>query len=331
MVLCRRKAFMRYFWQYKYTNLSHMISAVVDLGTNTFHILIFDKERVLFRQSIASKMGMGGINRGEITPGGIERSLNVLKIFREKLDTYRVPHDRVFAFGTSALRSAGNKDEVLACIREETGISVKVIDGAEEASLIYAGVKQAVTMKEVSMIVDIGGGSVEFIICDPEKVLWMQSFEIGGQRLLERFMKKDPIPLSETAKMEQYFREALLPLTNAVHQYRPAVMVGSSGSFDTLNDMYYCRTTGGLPPEDVAGFEYPVTEFGRAYEELVFSTRDQRIQIAGMKELRVDMIVVAMVLIKFLLQAFDIRQIKISNYALKEGAMKQVLGVRDER
>lgn len=298
-----------------------MISAIVDLGTNTFHILIFEKDRVLFKQSIASKMGMGGINRGEITPEGIERSLNVLKIFREKLDAFHVPDDRVFAFGTSALRSAGNREEVLTRIWEETRIAVKVIDGAEEASLIYAGVKQAVKIEEVSMIVDIGGGSVEFIICDPEKVLWMQSFEIGGQRLLERFMKKDPLPLSETGKMEQYFREALLPLANAVHQYQPAVMVGSSGSFDTLNDIYFCRTTGHFPPEDVAGFEYPEEEFRRAYEQLLFSTRDQRMQIAGMKELRVDMIVVAMVLIRFLLQAFGIHKIKISNYALKEGAM----------
>lgn len=303
-----------------------MISAVVDLGTNTFHVLIFDNDRVLFKQSLAAKMGMGGINRGEITPEGIERSINVLKIFREKLDDFQVPDERVFAFGTSALRSAKNQEEVLARIREETRITVKVIDGAQEASLIYDGVKQAVAIDETALIVDIGGGSVEFIICDPVKVLWMRSFEIGGQRLLEKFMKKDPLPPSEIGKMEQYFREVLLPLTNAIHQYQPTVMVGSSGSFDTLNDMYYCKTTGDFPPENIAGFDYSLEEFGIAYEQLVFSTRDERMNIPGMKELRVDMIVVAMVLIKFLLQTFGIRKIKISNYALKEGAMRLILG-----
>src|SRR5690606_8253693 len=141
----------------------------------------------------------------------------------------------------------------------------------------------AVRIEEPSMIVDIGGGSVEFIICDADKVLWMRRFEIGGQRLLERLIKKDPLPPSETEKMEQYFREVLLPLTNAIHQYRPVVLVGSSGSFDTLNDMYYCRTTGHFPPEEVAGFDYPLDEFGRAYEQLVFSTREERMQIPGMK------------------------------------------------
>lgn len=302
-----------------------MLSAIIDLGTNTFHILIFDGEKIIFKQSLAAKMGMGGINQGEITPEAIERSINVLKVFRENLNTYKVSDDKVFAFGTSALRSARNKDEVIARILEETQIAVKVIDGTEEASLIYDGVKQAVNFEEVSMIVDIGGGSVEFIICNPERVLWMRSFEIGGQRLMEKFMKKDPIPQSEIGKMEQYFREILLPLTNAVHQYQPTVLIGSSGSFDTLNDMFYCKTTGDYPPENIAGFDYTMAEFGRAYEQLIFSTREERMKIAGMKELRVDMIVVAMVLIKFLLQTFGIQKIKISNYALKEGAMKRVL------
>ena len=298
-----------------------MTSAIVDLGTNTFHLLVFTNDRVLYKESLATKMGMGGINRGEITPGGIDRSIRVLKIFREKLDHYEVADERVFAFGTSALRSASNAAGVLKRFQEETNIAVKIIDGKEEAELIYAGVKQAVALNETGLIVDIGGGSVEFIICDAEKVLWLQSFEIGGQRLVERFMKKDPLPVSETGRMEQYFRETLLPLVNAVHQYRPTVLVGSSGSFDTLNDLYYCRISGHLPPEDVAGFDYPAEEFGRAYELLLFSNREERLKIPGMKELRVDMIVVAMVLIRFLLETLGINKIKISNYALKEGAM----------
>ncbi len=302
-----------------------MLSAIIDLGTNTFHILIFDNDKILFKQSLAAKMGMGAINAGFITKEGLERSINVLKVFREKLDEYQVNDERVFAFGTSALRSASNKEEVLTRVFLETRIKVNVIDGTEEATLIYEGVKQAVEISEPSIIVDIGGGSVEFIICNADKVLWMRSFEIGGQRLVEKFMKKDPIPQSEVVKMEEYFRQTLLPLSNAIHQYHPKVLVGSSGSFDTINDMFFCKTTGNLPPESQTGFDYPLSEFGRAYEQLVFSNREERMNISGMKELRVDMIVVAMVLIKFLIQTFETEKIKISNYALKEGAMKRIL------
>ncbi len=175
----------------------------------------------------------------------------MLKAFRLKLDEHQVK--KVFAFGTSALRSAKNKEEVLDAFQREAGISVSIIDGLREAELIYAGVKKAVDIEEVSLIVDIGGGSVEYILCNGEKVLWMQSFEMGGQRLLERFMKKDPLPQQEIPRMQSYFRETLLPLTNAIHQYQPKVLIGSSGSFDTLNDLLFHETTGTWPPADQPG------------------------------------------------------------------------------
>lgn len=301
-----------------------MLSAIIDLGTNTFHLLIFKEKEVVFKESLAAKMGMGGINQGFITPEGIERSIKVLNHFKAKLEEFSVPSSKVFAFGTSALRSALNQKEVLDAIFEATNLNVSVIDGKEEATLIYEGVKSAVDMNGVSLIVDIGGGSVEFIICNTEKVLWLQSFEIGGQRLMEKFMKKDPIPNVEINKMEQYFREILLPLSNAIHQYQPEFLIGSSGTFDTLNDIFYQFKENAFPPANQAGFEYPIEEFIRIYEKLVFSNREERMQIPGMIELRVDMIVVATILIKFLIFTFDLKQIKISNYALKEGAMKRV-------
>lgn len=296
-----------------------MNSAIIDLGTNTFHLLIYNAEGVVFKQSTAAKLGMGGIQQGIITPEGIARGVAVLQSFREKINSYQV--QKVFAFGTSALRSAKNQAEVLSVFKREAGISVQVIDGLKEAELIYAGVKKAVAIEGVSLIVDIGGGSVEFILCNPEKMLWMKSFEIGGQRLLERFMKKDPLPAQEIPRLQAYLREALLPLTNAIHQYQPKVLVGSSGSFDTLNDMYFQREFGTWPPENAAGFDYPLSAFQGAYEQLLFQNREERMKIPGMKELRVDMIVVAMVLIRFLLEEYRISTVKISNYALKEGAM----------
>jgi exopolyphosphatase/guanosine-5'-triphosphate,3'-diphosphate pyrophosphatase len=297
-----------------------MNSAIIDLGTNTFHLLIFNPQGIVYKQSTAAKLGMGGINQGTITQDGIHRGVEVLKGFREKLDAFEV--EKVFAFGTSALRSAENQAEVLTAFREHAGIEVTVIDGIREAELIYAGVKKAVEIKEVALIVDIGGGSVEFILCNSDKVLWMHSFEIGGQRLLEKFMKRDPLPNQEIPRMQAYFREVLLPLTNAIHQYQPQLLIGSSGSFDTLNDMYFQEKWRVWPPEDQASFDYPMVAFQGAYEQLLFQDRAERMRIPGMKELRVDMIVVAMVLIRFILEEYKITSIKVSNYALKEGAME---------
>ncbi|MCP9768895.1 phosphatase [Lacihabitans sp. LS3-19] len=301
-----------------------MKKAIIDLGTNTFHLMIFEGKETLFKTSIAAKIGMGGINKGYITDEGISRGIEVLKTFREKLDEYQVSAANTFAFGTSAIRNASNQTEFLEKVKEETGIDITVIDGDKEAELIYKGVSQAVQIKNTSLIVDIGGGSVEFILCNPEKILWKRSFEIGGQRLMEKFMKKDPISPSEINRLDEYLRMELLPLTNAIHQYQPEVLIGSSGSFDTLNDMLFWKNTGAFAPTDIAGFEYPIQEFWKAYETLVFANHEERMAIGGMIPLRVDMIVVAVCLIKYLLITHNIKQMKISNYALKEGAMLMV-------
>jgi exopolyphosphatase/guanosine-5'-triphosphate,3'-diphosphate pyrophosphatase len=121
--------------------------------------------------------------------------------------------------------------------------------------------------------------------------------------------------------MQSYFQEQLLPLTNAVHQYQPTVLVGSSGSFDTLVDMYYHEQTGTWPPAGQAAFSLPIADFYHFYQLLIERNHDQRMALPGMIELRVDMIVVAVCLIDFVLRSYGINAIQVSTYALKEGAL----------
>lgn len=302
-----------------------MRTAIIDLGTNTFHLLIVEGKVTLYKSSIPAKIGMGGISQGVISEEGIQRALTVLKGFREVIDNQSVALENIFATGTSAIRNAGNKEEFIQRVAEETGIKIQVISGDEEAELICLGVKQAMKIPETSMIMDIGGGSVEFIICNDEKIFWKQSFEIGGQRLMDKFMKSDPISMRSVQMMDDFFREKLLPLANACHQYAPKVLIGSSGSFDTLVDMQYMKEKGQLPASDEVAFEYSLPEFYWAYDELIFKNHAERMQISGMIELRVDMIVVAMCLIRFIIQTLEIQRIRVSSYALKEGVMARIL------
>ncbi len=303
-----------------------MRTAIIDLGTNTFHLLIVEEKEILHKESVPAKIGMGGISAGIISEEGIGRALTVLKKFREVIDNQGVSLENVFATGTSAIRNAGNKDEFVARVLGETGIKINVISGNEEAELITLGVRQAMSIPETSLIMDIGGGSVEFIVCNDNKIFWKQSFEIGGQRLMDRFMKSDPISMRSVQTMDDFFREKLLPLANACHQYAPKVLIGSSGSFDTLVDMNFMREKGKLPESDEACFDYQIEEFYRAYDELIFKNHAERMAIAGMIELRVDMIVVAVCLIRFIVQTLDIQRIRVSSYALKEGVLANVLG-----
>ncbi|OIN61247.1 Ppx/GppA phosphatase family protein [Arsenicibacter rosenii] len=313
-----------------------MKQAVIDLGTNTFHLMVVERaadgtEKVLFRESRPAKIGKAGINQGMITEEAIGRALGVLGYFREQLDRLEVPVAQVVAIGTSAIRVAKNQAEFIERVREATGIRIQVISGDQEAGYIYHGVKASGALNypdETCLIVDIGGGSVEFIISARDRILWKQSFEIGGQRLMERFMPDPQQAISGVAvrRLRDYLQEQLLPLVNALHQYSPRSgaplrLVGSSGTFDTLVDMWFMHSQGIWPPASQAAFELPVEEFYRSFEQLMTRNHDERMQLPGMIELRVDMIVVAVCLIDYLIRTFGIRQISTSTYSLKEGVL----------
>ncbi|MFN8347223.1 MAG: phosphatase [Spirosomataceae bacterium] len=308
-----------------------MKHAVIDLGSNTFHLLIVDKQgdtvETLVKEQIPAKIAKAGINQGIITKEAIERALTVLHGFRQQIDLYQVEPAHVKAIGTSAIRNARNGNEFCQVIEKETGISIEVIAGEREAELIYKGVCQALDLGTApSLIMDIGGGSVEFIIGNASRIFWKQSFEIGGQRLLEKFVHSDPISASAVQRMHHYFQEQLLPLVNAAHQYAPQTLVGSSGSFDTLTDMDYMYRFGRLPDPNQTDFDYSLEEFYRAYGLLTSLNHDERMAIPGMIELRADMIVPAAILIQQVLKSLNINRIRCSTYALKEGILAWLLG-----
>ncbi|GAB4009724.1 hypothetical protein GCM10028808_19030 [Spirosoma migulaei] len=303
-----------------------MKQAIIDLGTNTFHLLIAETDgnmpTILFRESIPARIGQAGINQGIITEEGIGRALGVLTYFRQVLDQHAIDPEQVMAIGTSAIRVARNQQEFIDRVRQATGIPIRVISGDQEALYIYQGIRAAGALDEATaLVMDIGGGSVEFILGNRSRVFWKQSFEIGGQRLRERFMTTDPINSGSIRRLHDYFQEQLLPLANAIHQYQPAVLVGSSGSFDTLVDMWYMHEQNHLPDLNQATFTLPIEEFYRAYELLITKNHAERMQLPGMIELRVDMIVVAVCLIDYVLKTYGISQIRTSIYSLKEGVL----------
>jgi exopolyphosphatase/guanosine-5'-triphosphate,3'-diphosphate pyrophosphatase len=303
---------------------------IIDLGTNTFHLLIVDKNEdavtTVFHESRPARIGLGGINKRMITPEAFGRAFAVLDYFREKLDLFDVAQENTFAFGTSAIRNAENQTDFCSAVLDKTGISITVIDGNREAEYIYSGVRYGTELgNSPCLIMDIGGGSVEFIIGNETQIFWKQSFEIGGQRLMEKFMRNDPMSQSDKKNLYNYFEESLIPLANAVHQYAPVKLVGSSGTFDTLIDIDYQFRTNSSPPKNQTDFPLPKAEFYRIYTTILSGNHEERMQIPGMIELRADMIVVAVCLIDYILKSYGIDKIQVSSYALKEGVLAELL------
>jgi exopolyphosphatase / guanosine-5'-triphosphate,3'-diphosphate pyrophosphatase len=306
------------------------IVGIIDLGTNTFQLMLARLEggqyTVLHEESRAAKIGQGGISEGKISPEGIRRAVDVLRYFVQKAQEMGLEASELRAIGTSAIRNAHNRAEFCQIIQEQTGIQIEVIDGAEEAQLIFEGVRLGVPITDTPVLVmDIGGGSVEFIVCNNQRVFWKQSFEIGGQRLMDQFMDTDPISGASVRRLMAYLDEALLPLSNALHQYAPSLLIGSAGSFETLADMFLMETQQRMTlPEEVC-VELPLTAFRQSFLALLSRNREERLALPGMIPLRVDMIVVGVCLIQYVLEKYQISAIKVSSYALKEGVLSRLL------
>lgn len=297
--------------------------AIIDMGTNTFHLLVAEGDargyNITHRERLAVKLGMGGINQSLITNEGLSRALVAMQCFKNTIDQNHIK--TVYAFGTSAMRSAINGPDVAERIKAVTGIEVNIISGDQEAEFIYYGAKSALDMgQEKNLIVDIGGGSVEFIIANDEQVFWKKSFEIGAQRLLEMFHRHDPILPQEIIALDTYFDTALIPLFDAIRTHKPTTMVGSSGTFDTLSDIFCITHNIHKSPEEI---ETPLTlpGFYEVYKALLTRDRAARMLIPGMIEMRVDMIVVACCLVRYILEKHDFDRIRVSTYSLKEGVL----------
>ena len=299
--------------------------AILDLGTNTFHLLIADikeegKPVVVYRETIAVRLGEGGISKGHLSNEAFGRGIKAITTFKERIDQYQVT--AVKSAATSAIRSASNGAEFIEKIKAETGLDLEIIDGKREAELIYLGVRAAVNMEHVSLIVDIGGGSVEFIICDKNKIFWKKSYPIGAARMMDRFHHTDPISDTEVVKLNNYLDSTLTDLQNQLDCYQPDLMIGSAGAFETFAELQGSQFT--------ASFEKPeqridLERFSHISNLIIKSTHAEREQIPEITPVRVDMIVVSTILTNYVLNRSRIKVLKLSSYSLKEGVLFEML------
>ena len=301
--------------------------AVIDMGTNTFHLIIVEVEKddfkIIYREKTAVKIGEKGINHGMITDDAIDRALKTLTKFKEVIEEEQV--EQVFATATSAIRNAQNGKGLVALIKEETGIQTRIISGIQEAEYIYYGVNKALKIgDQPSLIMDIGGGSIEFVIGTTREILWRQSFEIGGQRMVEKFHKHDPMVQEDKVALIEYLESNLQELFEACSQFSPKTLIGSSGTFDTLSDIYSLKAN---VEREKDATEYPLTidAFMEIYHEMIIKGREERLAIPGMIPLRVDMIVVACELVNYIIHKLELTNIRVSAYALKEGVLLNTL------
>ena len=292
----------------------------MDLGTNTFHLLIVEDDRTIVHEQDAVKLGEGGINKGFIIPAAFERGLQTMQLFGKLLVDNHVSEARAIA--TSALRNASNGKAFINDVKEKTGIAIEIIDGEQEAALIYEGIKAAgcLTAKN-SIIVDIGGGSVEFIICNDRNIFWKQSFEIGAARLMDKFHRIDPIPPDSINALSLYLDDCLQPLFAAAKKHPVKNLIGSSGVFESYAEVIERSKGNSFDLKKTKQYAFNLPELLELIEKIILSSHQQRVITAGIIPVRIDMIVTASLLTRFIMEKLAITDVTMSTYSLKEGVL----------
>ena len=275
---------------------------------------------VVFNKKVPVKLQEGGFVNGGISDIPFERAL--LGFERLSMLAKEKNAKKIYAFATSAVREARNGDDLVNQVYDRTKVKINVIDGKKEADLIKKGVLQTVKLESPSLIMDIGGGSTEFIIADGQTTYWQKSFRLGVSHLFEKLRPSDPMTKEDIDKLNAEFDLQLSSLKEALALYPCQLLIGSSGSFDSLVDMIEYKW--GSLEKGMLARPILMNHFNFLYRFLIKSKKEERQAVPGLKPIRAEFIVISMIFIQYVIENLGLNNLYQSEYALKEGVIKEL-------
>jgi exopolyphosphatase / guanosine-5'-triphosphate,3'-diphosphate pyrophosphatase len=305
-----------------------VLLAAADLGTNSFHLVIarVAKEggfEIITREREKVRLGHGGGDMKELADDAIDRGVATLARMRRLAESAGAP---IRAVATSAVREAHNADVFLERARVEAGVEVEVISGFEEARLIRLGVLQAVPVYDKRhLLCDIGGGSTEIIVGQGDEMLTARSFKLGAVRLTDRFFPAGVIADGAIDECRAYVRSTLAVYEREVARKRYKVAVGSSGTFEAL--VRVAHAAGGIAELRTYNCQKLTRSALASVIDALLAcpTADVRRKIAGLESERADIIVAGALILEGVYDAFGVRSMTFSEYALREGVLLDTL------
>ena len=300
--------------------------AVVDCGTNTFtlHIARFDAVgwKSVFRQRRFVRLGHDSFRTGRLSPIRMRRALDVLSSFRETTLNFGVTHVR--AIGCSALRDAANGAEFVR-LADESGWTIEVIDGGQEAEWIQQGVADTVPQDvlgtDAALTLDIGGGSVEAVLWDRQAVHGRFSLDLGVARLTDWIKPSDPLKPKDLDSLARIADQAIAPLLEACSAHPPRLLIGTSGAFNSLAAMETAAAN--WRPREVAD-GLPYSTLRSRCRALMSTSKEQLAAIPGLHPDRIPYMSIACALIEHLLDRIpSVQTVLRSRHTLAEGLLSE--------
>jgi exopolyphosphatase/guanosine-5'-triphosphate,3'-diphosphate pyrophosphatase len=296
--------------------------AAIDIGTNSIHIVIAQASgkggfEVLDREREAVQIGRGSFATGRLRKDAIARTVDALARFVALAK--RMGVERIACTATAAVREAKNGGDFLRAARAAAGITPRVIPAREEGRLIYLAVRNALALPdEPSLVLDIGGGSLQMVVGDREKLHHVVSAPLGALRLGELYPLGDPPRSAALGKLKRSIRKTAKAGLAAVLEFKPKQVYGSSGGIHALAHAARAME-GGEPIAQINGFVLTVKTLGKTLKWLEGMTVAERAKLQGIDPGRAEIILHGGFVLLHVLEEAKAEGITMSDFGVREG------------
>lgn len=293
----------------------------IDIGTNSMRLLVADyiEGKLHNREKIinTTRIGQGVDSEGYINEEAIERNIQALKEFS------KVAKDKgcqaIYCIGTSALRDSKNGDEFIKLAKEETDIDVEVISGEEESNLGFLGVLQGLEDTNNILVVDIGGGSTEFIVGDETGIKYAKSEDVGALRMTEKFLIADPICEDEFNLMSEFIENKIKDTLSILKEKDLVKIVGIGGTITSVSAINQELEIYSM--EKIHGSVVDKKELDNILQNLKKMTLNDKKNIKGLQPKRADIITAGVKILNIIMENLEKENIIVSEYDNLEGLL----------
>jgi exopolyphosphatase/guanosine-5'-triphosphate,3'-diphosphate pyrophosphatase len=308
--------------------------AVFDLGSTTFQLLVADAERdgsvvPILRDRVVLNLGMALARAGGHIPDGVgAHASGIVRRFRDLAE--RAGAERVLPVATSALREAGNREELGALLSEAAGERVRFVDGSEEGRLTLAGVRAGVALGYGPiLLLDLGGGSLEVVVADDGRPRWSESLPLGAGRLTAEVLQHDPPARSERREIRRRALDLLAPLVERLSEAdRPVRCVVSGGTAGALARLLAARRWREVPAS-LNQFEIRTRDLRELAGELGAVDHERRLRMPGVDQPRAELLPAGAQVLATAARAFGMPSVVLSDWGFREGVALDALGLGD--
>ncbi|HEX8091907.1 MAG TPA: Ppx/GppA phosphatase family protein [Blastocatellia bacterium] len=307
--------------------------AAIDIGSNSIHLVIVRAVQgqhleIIDREKEMVRLGSGTLREHRLSKETIDRAVTTLQRFKKMAEANRA--ELIIATATSAVRESHNAEEFIERARKEVGLDVHLLPGVEEARLIALAVSEVTDFNgRRALVIDIGGGSTEFIITGGGEPDLLLSVRVGAVRLTEKFISTDPISSEEREILVANIRADLTRVVWEVKKVGFDFVIGTSGTVLNL--------VGAIVQAEAANGTAEVTDFEPFSETVILDQikrmnrrlmrmplRD-RVRVPGLEKGRADIIVGGGILLETILAELGVEEIISCDWSLREGVILDYL------